>query len=49
MVKKIIVPVKSSRIRIVNRCIMCGKVIRPGQAICRSCNLKRLIALKKRR
>lgn len=35
--------------KIVNRCIMCGKVISIGNAICNTCNHKRLIALKRRR
>ena len=49
MAKKIIVPAKSQRIRIVNRCIMCGKVIPVGNAICSTCNNKRVRALKKSR
>jgi len=48
MVKKTIFPIKHSKIKIVNRCIMCGKVIPMGLAICNTCNLKRLKALKRR-
>ncbi len=35
------------KVRIVNRCIMCGKSIPMGYAICSSCNAKRQTALKK--
>ena len=35
--------------KLVNRCIMCGKIIPIRDAICNSCNTKRLKALKKRR
>jgi len=34
-------------LKIVNRCIMCGRIIPSGHAICSSCNQKRQIALKK--
>lgn len=33
--------------KIVNRCIMCGKIIPMGYAICDSCERKRKDALKK--
>jgi rRNA maturation endonuclease Nob1 len=33
--------------KLVNRCIMCGKIIPIRYAICSSCNQKRQIALKK--
>ena len=48
MVKRIIIPAKSKKIKIVNRCIMCGKIIPISSAICSTCNLKRLRALKRR-
>lgn len=34
--------------RVVNRCIMCGKIIPMGYAICNTCNNKRLRALRRR-
>ena len=33
--------------RVVNRCIMCGRIIPMGYAICSSCDRKRKEALKK--
>lgn len=34
--------------KMVNRCIMCGRIIPMGRAICDSCNIKRLKALRRR-
>lgn len=33
--------------KVVNRCIMCGRSVSRGRAICTSCNLKRIDSLKK--
>lgn len=49
MAKKIIIPTKSAKIKIVNRCIMCGKIIPRGYAICNRCDNKRIRALNRRR
>ena len=40
--------IANSRLRIVNRCIMCNKVIPMGRAICSICNAKRIRALRRR-
>jgi predicted nucleic acid-binding Zn ribbon protein len=49
MAKPIKFRARNPRFRIVNKCIMCGKIISMGQAICNSCNLKRKRALRGRR
>ena len=37
------------KFEIVNRCIMCGKVIPMSKAICNACNTKRIRALRRLR
>ncbi len=34
--------------KIINRCIMCGKIIPVNKAICNTCNQERIKALRRR-
>jgi len=47
MAKNIIIPTRFQRVKIVNRCIMCGRIIPLGSSICSICDRKRKEALKK--
>lgn len=46
MARKFRIP--TEKIKFVNRCIMCGRIIPSGYSICATCNRKRIKNLRKR-